>query len=219
MAKLAANTVILSLSILLSACGAHSIRNPGSDTRLPTVANSKETELRPAPQQPPVNAKTLASFEGANRAIAAGDWSAARAALHALVDSRPDLSGPCLNLALVYQQQGDSLQAEKYYQRALQINPDNLVAHNQYAIFLREQGRFSEAEHIYLQALAVWEAHADTHRNIGVLYDMYMGDHQQALQHFNRYQHLTGSDDSVVAGWIADLQRQLPSLAQGGRAQ
>ena len=139
----------------------------------------------------------------------------ALAELHALVENRPDLSGPCLNLALVYQHQKEPEPAEQYYRRALQANPYNLTAHNQFAIFLREQGRFRDAEQTYLQALTVWEAHPDTHRNIGVLYDMYMGDRLRALQHFNRYQDLTGADDLVVAGWIADLQRQLLSLAQG----
>ena len=84
------------------------------------------------------------------------------------------------------------------------------------AIYLREHGRFPEAEAQYLQALAVRENHADTHRNIGVLYDLYLGDRERALQHFYRYQALSDEDTRRVSGWIADLERQPTLLVQGG---
>ncbi len=54
---------------------------------------------------------------------------------------------------------------------------------------------------------------ADTHLNLGILYDLYRGEKKAALQHFSRYQELQLSDDRVVAGWIADLERQLNSVA------
>ena len=87
---------------------------------------------------------------------------------------------------------GDTEQARLWFQRSIANNPGNTSAYNEYGIFLREQGQFAEAEATYLLALAQWEASADTHRNIGILYDLYLGEPQKALQHYHRYQVLTG---------------------------
>ncbi|MEH6581555.1 MAG: tetratricopeptide repeat protein [Halioglobus sp.] len=105
--------------------------------------------------------------------------------------------------------------AKQWFESAISSDSEDISAYNLYAIYLRKQGRFSEAEQIYLQALSIWEPQAATHRNIGILYDLYMGEQERALRHFNRYQILTGEDDRAVRGWIADLQRQLSSLAKG----
>jgi tetratricopeptide (TPR) repeat protein len=103
------------------------------------------------------------------------------------------------------------------YRKAEDIVDSNLelAVYNQQAISLRERGRFNEAEQLYLAALNVWELHPDSHRNLGILYDLYMGYPDRALQHFSRYQVLTGAGDTAVAGWIADLERQSALVAQG----
>jgi Flp pilus assembly protein TadD len=214
---------MFTLQLLLSACAAQVNQEPGTFAGVSSPgANSilpGEPALSTVSNPMPVKPRTMAAFERANDAIASEQWSQAAAELHALVDNRPDLSGPCLNLALVYRQLDKPQQAEPLYRQALRINPGNMAAYNELAIFLREMGRFAEAEQTYLQALSVWEEYPQTHRNIGVLYDLYLGDRQRALQHFTRYQALTGDDDGLVAGWIVDLQRQLPALAQGGQAR
>jgi Flp pilus assembly protein TadD len=85
----------------------------------------------------------------------------------------------------------------------------NLDAYNQLAILQREQGRFNEAEANYQKALTIWPFHAESHRNIGILYDLYLGKNAEALAHFEAYQQLRGDGDKQVTGWIADLQRRL----------
>ena len=212
--------LLLAMQVLITACGTQVLLDSADRAtgREHPAMQDAEAATSTASHRA-VDLVTMQRFERANRAITAEEWSAAIEELHWLVENRGDLSGPCLNLALVYQYQNTPEEAEKYYRQALQVNPANLTAHNQYGIFLREQGRFTDAEQSYLRALEVREAHPETHRNIGVLYDLYMGDRQRALHHFNRYQDLSGSDDVTVAGWIADLQRQLLSLAQGGQPQ
>ena len=206
------------LAVLLAALNACSTQSP---RQTPAINATERTKTAPGPVQPylrnrpRISPQVMASFERANSAMAEEHWTVAIAELQLLTESAPRLSGPRLNLALAYQGQGNPQQAEQYYRQALQVNPSNLAAYNQYAIFLRQRGRFPEAEKIYLEALQVWEAHAETHRNIGVLYDMYMGDRQRALTHFYRYQALNDANDGAVAGWIADLNRQLMTLAQG----
>jgi tetratricopeptide (TPR) repeat protein len=148
--------------------------------------------------------------------MAAEDWETAWADLEWLVENYPDLSGPYLNLALLHSAQGNVDEAEASFKAAIDVNPSNLSAYNQYAIFLREQGRFDDAEAIYLSALEVWDDHAETHLNLGVLYDLYRGEHERALQHYHRYQDLTGNEDRTVAGWIIVLERQFSQVVQRG---
>ena len=113
------------------------------------------------------------------------------------------------------EEQTERLQAAgQWFRQRMKRNSNNLISYNQYAIFLREQGRFSEAERTYLHAISVRDTDSTTHKNIGILYDVYLGDQAKALQHFNRYQVLTGGQDRMVKGWIADLQRQLPAVAE-----
>ena len=140
----------------------------------------------------------------------------ARADLEWLIEEYPKLSGPYLNLALLHAAQGHVEEAEHFFQVTLEVNDRNLEAYNQYAIFLRQEGRFDESEAVYLSALDTWENHADTHRNLGVLYDLYRGDREKALAHYYRYQALTGGQDRQVAGWIIDLERQFTQLVQRG---
>lgn len=92
--------------------------------------------------------------------------------------------------------------------------PSEVDELNQQAIALRKDGRFEAAQQVYLQSLALWEPHPATHRNLGILYDLYRGQQDRALQHFNRYQALTEGADRVVAGWIADLERRRMMLVR-----
>lgn len=161
-----------------------------------------------------VSSEARQRFEAANAAMAVEDWATARADLQWLIENHPKLSGPYLNLALLHSANDEIDGAETFFKQAIEVNPSNLDAYNQYAIFLREQGRFDDAEHVYLQALSVWSDHAPTHRNLGVLYDLYRGDPEKALQHYHRYQELTGNEDRTVAGWILVLERQFSQVVQ-----
>lgn len=227
MNRITAIAAIIILQGLLSACGTNMvIERPGSIAgtqargddaqQVPVAGDAVEQAENPyLLDRKSVPSDARRRFEQALVALEQKDTDWAITELQYLVENYPQLSGPSLNLALLYQQRGENELAETMFLKSMDANPNNLGAYNQYGIFLREQGRFKEAEDAYLQALVVWELHADTHRNIGVLYDLYMGDREKALQHFYRYQALIGADDRAVAGWIADLERQLMMLAQG----
>lgn len=166
----------------------------------------------------PITLEAQRRFAQAKLLVEKEDWQSALHELQLLVDSYPALSGPCLDLALVYRQLGDDEQAGLWFQRSIDKNASNIGAYNEYGFFLREQGQFVEAKSIYLLALGQWEASADTHRNLGILYDLYLGQPQKALQHYYRYQLLTDDTDQEVAGWIADLGRRHQSGAKGVRS-
>ena len=212
---------VLAAMLLTTGCsvGGFAARKPVAPVPVPEATQSTEqsgSEVSASPylvDRTPVSGDAMGRFNFSKNAMAQSSWEIAEEGLLTLVEDYPELSGPCLNLALVYQHANDIRQAEYWFKQSITRNKNNMLAYNQYGIFLRGQGRFEQAEAIYLQALSVWEADADTHFNLGILYDLYRGDKESALQHFNRYQELGNNKDRVVAGWIADLQRQLNSVA------
>lgn len=156
---------------------------------------------------PPVAA--LGQFKEALEAQRAERWPDAEREYGQMLERYPYLSGPALNLALIYAQTGRPQLAEESFRRALTINADNTVAGDQYGVWLREQGRFGEAEAMYLQTLARDDACASAHLNLAILYDLYLENLPQALQHYQRYLELQGGEESPVQGWVIDLQRRI----------
>ncbi len=224
---MAARLTVLLLALLLGGCGA--LPEAIQPAAAPSVADqtaSDDTALTAeaiAAENPYLDSRRSVSagarnrFAAATAAMAVEDWDTARADLEWLVENHPKLSGPYLNLALLSIAEDRGAEAETHFQAAIEVNARNLSAYNQYAIFLREQGRFDDAERAYRSALDVWPDHAETHRNIGVLYDLYRGEHDKALQHYHRYQELTGNTDRTVAGWIVLLERQYGQVVLRGQ--
>ncbi len=137
------------------------------------------------------------------------NWPEAELAWQELALAAPKLSGPMLNLGIVYEATARPELAENSYRKAIEINRLNVNAYNQLAILKREQGKFAEAETLYTQALRIWPDHPTSHRNIAILYDLYMGKLEQALAHYQRYNQLEEKPERALKGWIRDLQRRL----------
>jgi len=112
-------------------------------------------------------------------------------------------------LGLVYHAQKEDKRAEQAFNDAIAANHTNLDAYNQLAILQRESGNFSGAEENYKKALSLWPFHPESHKNIAILYDMYMGKSAEALPHYEAYLQLLGGEDKQATSWIADLQRRL----------
>lgn len=155
----------------------------------------------------PAGAQTL--FDSAVAAQREQRWDQAESQFKQLVEKYPQLSGPHLNLALLYAQTQRQELAEVEFKQTLKVNPNNIAAYNQYGVWLRGQSRLTEAEAIYLQAIQRAADNADTHFNLGVLYDLHMGKLPQALVHYQRYIELSGDDKGPARAWVADLQRRL----------
>ena len=166
---------------------------------------------KPAQNNAAVEIPAAAQTQFASAAAAQREqqWPQAESQWKQLIETYPNLSGPHLNLALLYAQTQRGELAEAEFKQALRINPNNIAAYDQYGVWLRGQARTQEAEAMYLQALARDSAHADTHLNLGILYDLYMGKLPQALEHYQRYLELTNDEKSPVHGWVADLQRRM----------
>lgn len=130
------------------------------------------------------------------------------AALAALVPARYSKQEKTALDTAVFNRHGAEITRNRGKQRRLQ-------ALNEAAIAQRVEGDFESAKKRYEKALALAEDDAVTHRNLGILLDLYLGDAERALTHYQRYQALTGGTDRSVAGWIALLERRTVSVASG----
>lgn len=136
-------------------------------------------------------------------------WNEAEGALQIMTTTFPSLSGPYINLGVVYTQLGQLDEAEKALLFAIDTNPQNMDAYTQLGFVYREQGKFAQAEENYLKALAIWPHHLPSAMNLGILYDLYMGRLQDALKYYELSQNIKGGDDRQLKGWIADISRRI----------
>lgn len=189
------------------------------------VSSAGVTAKAPVPPNPyeqtkvDVPAAARALFADAISAMRQQQWADAEPLLQQLIAEYPQLSGPHLNLGLLYLQTDKKAEAEQAFRRAIDINPNNLNAYNQLAILKREQGAFAEAETYYQQALAIWPYHAPSHRNLGILYDLYLGRLEKALEHFEKYQALQETPNKQLTGWIVDLKRRIQDSTELTQSQ
>ncbi len=191
----------------------HSASNKG------TPLDRKKIETENLDRNPYTNSRRWVSdsakktFQEAVLAMKQQQWSFAEEKLNYLIEQHPRLSGPHLNLGLVYWKTNRLDLAVERIEMAISVNHKNLDAYNQLAIIKREQSLFSEAEALYIKALHIWPQHAASHRNVGILYELYMGEFEQALYHYEKCQSLVAEKDKQLAGWIFDLKRRLQHVA------
>ncbi len=108
--------------------------------------------------------------------------------------------------------------AEASFRQAAAAVPANPVADNELGIVERRLGKFSDAEAAYRMALEAQPDFAPAHLNLGVLYDLYLDQPQQALEQYERYIAIAG-DDKQVAGWVAELRKRVTPAAPASKKE
>lgn len=164
--------------------------------------------------RPQVSAQVKENYAAALLAMDMEDWGDAEERLLRITQNHPELSGPYITLALLYKATGKVDRVEPFFLKAIQANPNNVYGYNLYAIFLREQGEFAKAESTYLDVLQLWPEYREATVNLAILYDLYIGNLEQALRYYENYQNMLEQPDRQVAGWIVDAKRRLSSMQQ-----
>ena len=117
----------------------------------------------------------------------------------------PHATAAHIDLGMTYAQLDQLEEAAESLEAALGINPEHPVAHNELGIVRRRQGRFDEAREHYEAALDFYPGFLPARRNLAILCDLYLGDRECAIDHYERYAAAV-PEDQKVSMWIADLR-------------
>jgi len=199
--KWAGSVVIMAL-LLISCAGTATNTNTAEAPALASSGSAK-------PPETAVNANVRTQYDKAVGAMRSGNISQARNMLVDLTQTSPDLAGPYVNLGIIHFRADEIEKAEQAFQQALKVNPESAVSLNHLGIIYRGKGKFSEARENYENALRIDPNYAYAHLNFGILLDLYLGELEDALAHYQRYQQLTQQEDKEVMKWIVDLERRI----------
>ena len=125
--------------------------------------------------------------------------------LEKLVAQNNTSAVPYINMAIAYKMLESPDKAREKLELALEVEPENPVANNEYALLLRKMGQFIEARKIYEKILTKYPKFALANKNLGVLCDIYIKDYRCALDAYQAYSAVT-PDDQDVQIWISDLE-------------
>lgn len=189
-------------------------------TLLLSGCSSNTATVRPAEVKPAVSQQNIApsanvasdsqspsDYMMAVNSYKSGDLKTAESLFSAMAGAHPELAGPHANLGMIYSAQGDFGKAEVAFNQALGLNPNLPEVYNQLAIIQRTKGAFDKALQNYQAGLKIAPDHPNLLLNLGILYDLYLNQPQEALKLWQRYQTVTGGDKQVEI-WIADINQR-----------
>jgi tetratricopeptide (TPR) repeat protein len=160
----------------------------------------------------PIPERATQAYAQALQLMKSGRNTDAELEFKELVVAYPQLTGPQVNLGLLYLRDSRLPEAEAAFKAALAQKPTDAVAGNELGIALRRLGKFSEAEAAYQRTIAAEPNYAPAHLNLGVLYDLYLAQPQKALEEFERYLEIAG-ENKQVAGWVVELRKRVGASA------
>jgi tetratricopeptide (TPR) repeat protein len=192
----------------------------GCATLEPSSPSARSTgSAREARPDKAVSPAVQLAYGNALRSLKAGRHSEAEQALRTLTHKHPELSGPYANLGILYQQLGKHADAAKMLEQAVGINPGRAAYYNQLGVSYRHTGEFAKARDAYLKAVDLDAGYAKAHLNLGILYDIYLWDAGQALNHYGRYLALNPGGDEKVNKWVLELKQRSRSASEVSRKE
>jgi len=184
------------LLLVLSACGSAPVQDESNGS------------VNPSARSVTIPDTAVGEYQDVLRALEAKNWDSAESLLVAMQSKYPNLASIDTMLGWTYWQAGKIKQAETELEAVTkQKGLYKSDAFNYLAIIYREQGEFTKAEKLYRQALRTWPKDLVLHKNLGILYELYLGRLSDALNSYKQAQAIYG-DDKRLNGWIKDLERR-----------
>jgi tetratricopeptide (TPR) repeat protein len=178
----------------------------------PATAPAATAAAAMKPERAALSPAMEEAYEDANRALKAGRIQEAERAFKSLVKNSPNLAGPHASLGLIYRNAGQLPEALSEFETAALLNPANAVLQQQLGLTHRHLGQFQLARQAYEKALSLDSNYGAAILNLGILFDLYLGDAQRALEMYTRYLALNPAD-ATVGKWVTELKNRKPLAA------
>jgi tetratricopeptide (TPR) repeat protein len=156
-----------------------------------------------------LNAEIRKTYKEVAKLSKAKKYSVAISLLDSVQKKYPQLSGPDYQKARIYLNQGKLQQALTAVELSLKNNSRNYYSLNLKGVILKELGQFEQSREVYLTAIKIYPPYPNSHLNLGVLADIYMGELSLALIQYREYMKLVDNQDKTVANWILELERRI----------
>lgn len=179
----------------------------------------KSSPTRAARTPVPISASLQSDFNKALSLMKKGAYEEAIPLLEAILAENDQLPGAQINLAIAYmniepgdqdgkQREANLKKAEQALSRAVEVNPDDAIAHHQLGLLYRKTGRFADARKAYERAISIESTYAMAHLNLGILCDIYLQQPECAIDHFEKYRALVPEAGEKVGLWLSDIRQR-----------
>lgn len=186
---------LIIVSALLSACAT----GPTSPTTTATT-NAKAA---------PLAEKDRSAYANAINALGKGKAKEAAALLTNIAAANPGYVDAWVNLAIANYTIKSNAEAKRAIEHAHNLQPQSAEISNIQGLIYAEEGRYKEAEQLYLAALKLDSKNASTHYNLALLYDIYYQDIAKAIPHYESYLALSSQKDEDTEAWTDELKQTL----------
>lgn len=211
LAKLIAISLVVGSLMLTTACSQQPAKALMSEEQM----SAQQAFIASLPADPywqqeysAISADIKTDYQTALTLLEQQQWQQAKRQMLKLHKNAPKLSAPLLQLAIIAKHQNNIEEVKTYTDKAIAANRYCYEAYMLQALMAREQGKFQQAQQYYQDILHVWPGYADAYYNLGILNDLYLGNKQQAYEHYQTYLMIAG-DDKTVAAWVQDIERQM----------
>ena len=147
-------------------------------------------------------------FDDAVVLLNQNEYAEAIKLLKAVSGKTSKFSAPYINLGIAYVRTDELGKAEENFKKALEINNQHPVAHNELGLVYRKTGRYVEARQLYESLLVMYPDFMPARKNLGVLCDIYLQDLSCALEQYEKYLSDV-PDDEKVKIWVADVNSRM----------
>lgn len=157
----------------------------------------------------PLAATDKTAYANAIAALEKGNAKEAAASLTKIAEANPGYLDAWVNLATANYTIKRNDDAKRAIEHARELQPQSADIHNVQGLIYAEEGRYKEAEQLYLAALKLDSKNASAHYNMALLYDIYYQDIAKAIPHYENYLSLSSIKDEKTEAWTDELKQTL----------